>query len=524
MKRWIAILLTVVMLMSLVACAHDPEGAQTDSATDGAESISESETETELESDSETDTETDTETETGADTEPEEESGYVPGYGFENAPTAAYPTAEVPKTLRVLSIGNSFSDDAMEYLYGIAKSAGVETVILGNLYIGGCTLATHLSNAKSGAKSYIYRKNTTGTWVSTEKSSFDDGLLDEEWDYITLQQASQNSGVSSTYGALAELVSIVNARKINKNAKLFWHMTWAYQQNSTHSGFANYNQDQATMYNSIVRTVLSTVVPTGLFAGVIPSGTTVQNARTSFMGDTLTRDGYHMNYTKGRYMVGLTYFAALTGADVSKIGYVPSADINAEVMAVAKESVTNAMRAPYAVYRSTYKTGNLIEGTDRTVVNAEDCREMDAVFAAMIGVDLSRYVLLEYDYLTNTYYNSTARIGTETPSSSASTSRKFICTAKRYTKEQLMNAVIICDYGWQYRPELWPDETSLPSKRGNNTSVAAKVLDEAFWGNYTVFAMNISSSPQTVIDDCYDAAASHVRIYVSIELLEELEE
>ena len=52
-----------------------------------------------------------------------------------------YPWAEVPKTLRVLAIGNSFSVDAMEYLYQIAKDAGVEQVILGNLRVSGCTVA-----------------------------------------------------------------------------------------------------------------------------------------------------------------------------------------------------------------------------------------------------------------------------------------------------------------------------------------------------------------------------------------------
>ena len=42
--------------------------------------------------------------------------------------------------LKILTIGNSFSDDTMQYLYKVAKSAGVEKIKLGNLYIGGCSL------------------------------------------------------------------------------------------------------------------------------------------------------------------------------------------------------------------------------------------------------------------------------------------------------------------------------------------------------------------------------------------------
>ena len=57
-------------------------------------------------------------------------------------------TEVIPMTrsLKILAIGNSFSVDAMEHLYGIAKDGGVENVLLGNLYIGGCSLATHAKN------------------------------------------------------------------------------------------------------------------------------------------------------------------------------------------------------------------------------------------------------------------------------------------------------------------------------------------------------------------------------------------
>ena len=40
----------------------------------------------------------------------------------------------IPKSIKILAIGNSFSDDATEHLFGILKDAGVEEVIIGNLY------------------------------------------------------------------------------------------------------------------------------------------------------------------------------------------------------------------------------------------------------------------------------------------------------------------------------------------------------------------------------------------------------
>ena len=52
--------------------------------------------------------------------------------------------------MKLLTVGNSFSDDAMEYVWQIASALGFKKIELGNLYIGGCSLATHRENALSG--------------------------------------------------------------------------------------------------------------------------------------------------------------------------------------------------------------------------------------------------------------------------------------------------------------------------------------------------------------------------------------
>lgn len=41
--------------------------------------------------------------------------------------------------LRILAVGNSFSEDATYYLHQILEIAGVENQVV-NLYIGGCSL------------------------------------------------------------------------------------------------------------------------------------------------------------------------------------------------------------------------------------------------------------------------------------------------------------------------------------------------------------------------------------------------
>ena len=102
------------------------------------------------------------------------------------------------------------------------------------------------------------------------------------------------------------------------------------------------------MYNAIVDAVKSEIVPMQEFDFVIPSGTTVQNLRTSFVGDTLTRDGYHLS-TLDRYAAGLTWYKMITGNEIDGISYVPSTSITESQISAVKESVNNAIGNPYEI-------------------------------------------------------------------------------------------------------------------------------------------------------------------------------
>ena len=62
------------------------------------------------------------------------------------------------KTVRILAIGNSFSQDAVEqYLHELAEAEGISTII-GNMFIGGCSLERHVKTARENAPAYAYRK------------------------------------------------------------------------------------------------------------------------------------------------------------------------------------------------------------------------------------------------------------------------------------------------------------------------------------------------------------------------------
>lgn len=262
------------------------------------------------------------------------------------------------KTLKVLAIGNSFSNNTTRFLYDIAKAEGVENITLGRLYIGGCSLQKHVKCATTNSTEYKYYKNTTGTWELTESATLLYGLQDEQWDIITMQQSSGNSGLTDTYDPyLEQLIEYVNANKTNPNAKLVWHMTWAYQQDNKQAAFVNYGSSQETMYQCIVYANETVILPNKAFSGFIPAGTAVQNARTSFIGDTLTKDGYHLNEI-GELIGGYMWYATFVGKplDGIKLDRIPgSIPLSDETRAVIAESVNNALKTPLAVTESAYK-------------------------------------------------------------------------------------------------------------------------------------------------------------------------
>lgn len=227
------------------------------------------------------------------------------------------------KSIKILAIGNSFSIDAMEYLWHILSAGGVEEIILGDLFIGGCPVSLHAQNIKDDAHTYIYLKNTDGVWHQTPEASLTDGLLDEEWDIVTLQQASHDSGLPETYAPQDEVLDYIKANR--PHARIYWHMTWAYQSDSDHGAFPRYGCDQAVMYHAILNAVKTEVLTRPAYAGILPVGTVIQNLRATPLGDTLTRDGFHLSESHGRYAAALTWAQTLCGVDPDTVDWMPEA-------------------------------------------------------------------------------------------------------------------------------------------------------------------------------------------------------
>ncbi|GAB6119450.1 DUF4886 domain-containing protein [Dysgonomonas termitidis] len=252
-------------------------------------------------------------------------------------------------TIRVLAIGNSFSEDAVEnYLYDLGKADGV-TFIIGNMLIGGCSLEKHWNNAENDLAVYSYRKiEADGIKTVTPGAQLSQIIPSEPWDYISFQQVSPNSGVYDTYFPyLLNLYDYVKARVINPDTKYMLHLTWAYAQNTVNKGFANYNNDQYQMYTAIVEAVNQAAKAVNINI-IIPSGTAIQNARSSGLGDTLCRDGHHLSLITGRYIAACAWYEKLTGHSVVGNSFAPTSLSESEI-SIAQKAADDAILHPDTV-------------------------------------------------------------------------------------------------------------------------------------------------------------------------------
>ena len=373
----------------------------------------------------------------------------------------------------------------MEHLAVILKDAGFEDIVLGNLYIGGCSLDTHWANIQSKAKAYTFYVNKGNGW-SPSNTDIQTGIDYADWDVVTIQQVSQDSGRPETFGNLQNIIDHV--KKTQPDAKIYWHMTWAYQATSTHAGFANYGKNQAKMYSAITGAVKTNILTNTSIDGFIPSGTAVQNLRMTY-GDTLTRDGFHLSEGPGRYTAALMWYKQLTGGDISAITAVPQyyPDV-ANYLDEIKTAVNNAYAKPLEV------TGENVLA-DLTVMT-----DADKAYLTTINKDPEKYEVLDLGLVFGAYYNSNSSPVSNNYSTlhgSKSNSPQFMATAI-FTSDMLpVGSLVKINYGYQYRLEGWQTLSQSNDKTRLDNSTDNFTVKADLYTKYNFIAFNISKTDGT---------------------------
>ena len=306
------------------------------------------------------------------------------------------PLVEEGETLKVLAITSSFGLNTTQLLYDVAVAEGYapENVTVARLYTSGCSLEKHITYAPDQPV-YQYTKVSGDPKIVAEHAAegqvvgkmFEvmkdgdatllDGLLDEEWDVIFMQQGARVSSIASSYTDAQGGDYITQLRGIMEpyvqencpNARFVWNMLWAFDKGSDEKPLSStFNGDQNAMYKASIDCTMTYVMPRTDYDRIIPTGTAIQNARTSFFGESLSRDTYHLNNLGGT-IAAYGLFAVLTGQEITEINLdIVSASATNGIAGAAKittplreddklvimESVNNALKNPYAVTPSQY--------------------------------------------------------------------------------------------------------------------------------------------------------------------------
>ena len=218
------------------------------------------------------------------------------------------------KRCNIIFIGNSYSQNTSSYLYDFFTALGVEEFCIDVMYIGGCSIDTHWTNAQNDSASYdLWEYTGSGTTKTTNGVKLSTALKAKEYDWVIFSQNSDNSGIASSYANLQNLIDYVKNNIVSADTKYAFNMTWAWK--TGRSSYDTVYGDPTTMYNQVVACMKSEVLPKSDISCLIPNGTAVHIARQpSVIGEAkLFADTTHLS-VHGSFMIGMvTVFSLLKG-------------------------------------------------------------------------------------------------------------------------------------------------------------------------------------------------------------------
>ena len=258
-------------------------------------------------------------------------------------------------SLKLFTIGNSFSDYPLAYLPALAKAGG-KTLIIGRACLGGCSLESHagyLAKAEANdSAGRVYKE-----WGKTNAATLPEALSADKWDIVTIQQASKESYKPETYHPAVDQI-IAAIHKYAPQAEIVIQETWAYREDHPffhkNDGFtqqkmyeglrAAYHQLAAETGYRIIptgdaielarKTQHWTFVPDKNFnlenppAGQVPNEPTSLNAGWGWVTNKagilkFTQDSKHLS-TAGKYLAAAVWYQTFFNTDAVPASFLPS--------------------------------------------------------------------------------------------------------------------------------------------------------------------------------------------------------
>lgn len=209
-------------------------------------------------------------------------------------------------SLRILAIGNSYTDDATAYLNSLITKAGIDSnricIYVGS--IGSASLQTWAEIYENDKFVNITRR--AGNLEMKNNGTLKE-LLAQHWDIITLQQESSKAINFNTFNPwLSRIINYIKQDCSNTEVALGWQMAWSY--------WSNYgNAPKGKERYELICSAIKTQIKKNGIDIIIPIGTAIENARMSSLQTKhdLTRDGTHLCFGAGRYIASCIWYETL---------------------------------------------------------------------------------------------------------------------------------------------------------------------------------------------------------------------
>lgn len=282
--------------------------------------------------------------------------------------------------LKVLDIGNSYTDDATAMLPMIVKASGadVSDMCLYKAIRGGASFKNWYDIFyDKDPSSYSIKKViggmeaniTIGEGRANDGALFREALMQEKWDLIIIHQVSSYAPYYDQWkgkgngGYLNELLSLIKEHQPQAAIGfLLIHSYW-----DDYSG----NQEKSSMKRwELIAQSVKRLCNDYQIDIVIPYGTAIENLRTSIHNNEydLTRDGTHCGYGLCRYTAACCYYESLIAprSEISVLGNTSRFDATNISSSFPSVSITdeNALIAQKAAVKATkdwYSVNNELE-------------------------------------------------------------------------------------------------------------------------------------------------------------------
>ena len=425
---------------------------------------------------------------------------------------------------KVLLIGNSYSEDAANCgqgmttsrLYSMLKNAWPDKeIVVGLLYSGGKTMAWHYDKALRGVAAESLRvvdDDHTEWYTVAETITAADALEWTDWDVVTLQpygneiitgvggshatdETSYSYSLEESFGYFLHLIG-----QTAPSAQVYLYAHWS----SATSAALNVS---AEAFLKTIPTLMETTYTGKLretpgqgaytetgerFAGVIPGGTAIQNARNTYLGciqyhvgvtpintstdpvNGLLRDNGHVAMNQGRYLLALTFALSMTNRDADTLcagvplAYpgTPVGTLPADYLRIVKASAINAVAHPTVI------TDASLDDDIDPAIRARDLLERSAENLTVCAADdaapaLNGKINEQLAGLRKTWPELSAEVnGVSVGEDGAYTATVTLCFGYTTATASLRGSAVLSGHDWNAPTYVWAaDNSSVTASR-----------------------------------------------------------